>query len=251
MQLKNNMIINGNYLFKYRGQIPLILLILSIPIIWQNTDNYIYESNLKLICYISGSLLSLLGLLLRYYTIGTTPEGTSGRNRNQQVAKYLNTRGAYSIIRHPLYFANYLIWLGLAIFSLSYILIIITTLLFIIHYERIVLVEEQFLVNKFKKKYENFCKITPLLFPNFKNFKKPRNTFSIKKIIKQEYSSTFSTIIAFLYLDFLINITYAMQNVGSAHMYNNIYLYVFILAIIGYVTMCLKFFRKHTSLLDD
>ena len=251
MQLKNNMIINGNYLFKYRGQIPLILLILSIPIIWQNTDNYIYESNLKLICYISGSLLSLLGLLLRYYTIGTTPEGTSGRNRNQQVAKYLNTRGAYSIIRHPLYFANYLIWLGLAIFSLSYILIIITTLLFIIHYERIVLVEEQFLVNKFKKKYENFCKITPLLFPNFKNFKKPRNTFLIKKIIKQEYSSTFSTIISFLYLDFLINITYAMQNVGSVHMYNNIYVYVFILAIICYVTMCLKVFRKHTSLLDD
>jgi len=251
MQLKNNMIINGNYLFKYRGQIPLILLILSIPIIWQNTDHYIYDSNFKLICSISGSLLSLLGLLLRYYTIGSTPEGTSGRNRNQQVAKYLNTRGAYSVIRHPLYLANYFIWLGLAIFSLSYMLIIITTLLFIIHYERIVLVEEQFLVKKFKKKYEKFCEITPLLFPNFKNFKKPGNIFSIKKIIKQEYSSTFSTIISFLYIDFLINITYAMQNVGSVHMYNNIYLYVFLLGIIGYVTMCLKVFRKHTSLLDD
>ena len=93
--------------------------------------------------------------------------------------------------------------------------------------------------------------IDPELIEVLKNFKKPRNTFSIKKIIKQEYSSTFSTIIAFLYLDFLINITYAMQNVGSVHMYNNIYLYVFILAIIGYVTMCLKVFRKHTSLLDD
>jgi len=251
MQLKKKMIIDGNYLFKYRGQIPLILFILSIPIIWQNFDNNIYESNLKLVFHISGVFISLLGLLLRYYTVGSTPDGTSGRNRNEQIAKYLNTRGAYSIIRHPLYLGNYFIWLGISIFSLSYILIIITTLLFVIHYERIVLVEEQFLVNKFKNQYEKFCKITPLLFPNFGNFKKPKHTFSIKKILKQEYSSTFSTIISFLYLDFLTNIISSIKNSESIYMNNNIYVYILILTIISYVTLCLKYFRKHTRWLDD
>ena len=52
--------------------------------------------------------------MIRIYTVGTTPAGTSGRNRDKQIAEKLNKTGVYSIIRHPLYLGNLLIWLGVA-----------------------------------------------------------------------------------------------------------------------------------------
>lgn len=57
--------------------------------------------------------VSLFGLLIRAVTIGFTPKGTSGRNTKEgQVAEVLNTKGIYSVVRHPLYLGNYFMWLG-------------------------------------------------------------------------------------------------------------------------------------------
>lgn len=40
---------------------------------------------------ISAILVSFAGVVVRAYTIGTTPRGTSGRNTKKQVAESLNT----------------------------------------------------------------------------------------------------------------------------------------------------------------
>ena len=64
-------------------------------------------------------IISFFGMSVRFYTVGITPAGTSGRNRSKQIADKLNTRGMYSITRNPLYFGNYLIWLGISIYSLN------------------------------------------------------------------------------------------------------------------------------------
>ena len=53
-------------------------------------------------------VLCFVGFLVRFYTIATSAKDTSGRNTKQQVANSLNTKGIYSIIRHPLYFGNYM-----------------------------------------------------------------------------------------------------------------------------------------------
>ena len=108
----------GDYLFKYRGQIPIILFLLIIPFILYNDysqfTSSVIEKN-KIVSF----LFSFLGMIIRIYTVGNTPGGTSGRNRKKQIAKKLNTKGVYSISRNPLYFGNYLIWLGLSIYSLN------------------------------------------------------------------------------------------------------------------------------------
>jgi len=55
--------------------------------------------------------LSMFGFIIRAIAIGTTPKGTSGRNTKEgQVAESLNTKGIYSMVRHPLYLGNYFMW---------------------------------------------------------------------------------------------------------------------------------------------
>ena len=102
----------GNMLFRYRGQLPLILFLLVIPVMIYTApvDLEPSSSNLWTIVAIA---FSVLGAIVRAYTIGTTPRGTSGRNTKCQVAEQLNTTGIYSTVRHPLYLGNYLMWIGI------------------------------------------------------------------------------------------------------------------------------------------
>ena len=108
----------GNFLFKYRGQFPVLLFILAIPFIY--VTDYSTLSEYRIGCYINLAVfLSSLGFFIRFYTIGTTPKGTSGRNTKNQVADELNSSGIYSILRHPLYFGNFLIWLGISVSTIN------------------------------------------------------------------------------------------------------------------------------------
>ena len=154
----------GNFLFKYRGQFPILLFILSVPFIYL-TDytqiNYI-EQNTLIFTAIS---ISTLGFFVRFYTIGTTPKGTSGRNTKEQVADVLNSFGMYSMVRHPLYFGNYLIWLGISLASFNIYFAVIMSLLFWIYYERIMFAEERFLERKFGADYLNWATKLPAFLP--------------------------------------------------------------------------------------
>ena len=114
MALFQSMEKQGNYLFRYRGQFPVLLFLIAIPFIYI-TNYQAISINLKSLFIQSSICISFLGFLIRFYTIGTTPKGTSGRNTKKQVANVLNSSGIYSLIRHPLYLGNYLIWLGIAL----------------------------------------------------------------------------------------------------------------------------------------
>ena len=119
----------GNFLFKYRGQFPMILFLIAIFFISSTDYLSISEVNERIYTFIS-FFLSLLGFLIRFYTIGTTPKGTSGRNTKQQVADVLNSTGPYSMLRHPLYLGNYLIWIGIAAYTFNLLFVIIISLIF-------------------------------------------------------------------------------------------------------------------------
>jgi len=85
MALKQSLEKNGNILFRYRGQIPLFIFILGLPFIYFTyfTDNYKLFTQFfggGLSCFwttisILSIVVSLLGLVIRAYTIGTTQKG--------------------------------------------------------------------------------------------------------------------------------------------------------------------------------
>ena len=102
MGLVESMQSSGRWLFRYRGQLPLVLFLLALPAVYVTDYDAMSAMTTRILNY-SAAVISVLGFLVRFYTVGTTPQGTSGRNTKEQVAEELNSSGIYSVVRHPLY----------------------------------------------------------------------------------------------------------------------------------------------------
>ena len=233
----------GDFLFKYRGQIPILLFVLIIPFIFITDYTTFSETTIQK-NNISSIIISFFGILIRFYTVGKTPAGTSGRNRKKQIAKKLNTKGIYSISRNPLYFGNYMIWLGISIYSLNTYFTIILSLFFFIYYGKIIQTEEKYLLNKFGNKFLDWQNTTPRFFPSFNHYKKEKYSFSIKTVLKREYSSVLATIFSFFYVNILINAKTNPNNLINKQL-------LIILLITILVTLFLRTIKKNTTLLNQ
>jgi protein-S-isoprenylcysteine O-methyltransferase Ste14 len=204
MALVHSFETSGNKLFKYRGQIPVILFLLAVPVVYF-TDYKCFDSNsvLDLSLLITCVIISLSGQVIRSIAIGTANKHTSGRNTKEgQVAEALNTKGIYSTVRHPLYLGNYLMWIGIVAYTYNIYFVIIVSLLFWLYYERIMFAEERFLERKFGNDYVNWSLEVPAFIPSFKNKVKSEIPFSLKTTFRREYSGITATIIGFVFVDF-------------------------------------------------
>lgn len=242
MALINSFEKSGNMLFKYRGQIPVILFLLAIPVLYFTDYSYLNENSILVFSVISVAL-SLSGFLIRAYVIGTTPKGTSGRNRDEQVAESLNTTGIYSVVRHPLYLGNYLMWIGIVIFSFNIYFIIIISLLFWIYYERIMFAEERFLEKKFGDTYLEWSKKVPAFFPAFGKHIKSSFPFSLKSIMRREYSGVAATAIGFTFIDVL-----RIYFITGLIVWQRVSIYVMVATIL--IAIILRTL-KHSHMLDE
>ena len=201
MLIKNELSQQGNWLFKRRGQLPILLLLLGIVAMLENKQQ-LFSGNKEIwqgVCF----TISFIGLIIRSYTVAYTPEKTSGRNTSEQVANVLNTKGIYSIVRHPLYVGNFISWLGIALYINSWWLVAVFILIFWIYYERIMYAEEAFLSKKFNTEYADWAAKTPTFIPHFSKWQKNIHPFSFKKILRQEYSGWIALVSTFAILDFL------------------------------------------------
>lgn len=199
MELLHKLEDQGNWLFKRRSFVPLILLcgaILTIVLTDRNT--HLHTSQIwDGFCI----FLSFLGLAVRFYTIGQIPKGTSGNTtKDGQSAISLNKTGIYSCMKHPLYFGNFIIWLGLAMFVGSWWFVIIFILLFWLYYERIIFAEEMFLKKKHTKDFEEWSSKTPGVFPSFKNWIPNKMQFSWLHSTGRECNGFFAIVITFTIL---------------------------------------------------
>jgi protein-S-isoprenylcysteine O-methyltransferase Ste14 len=195
MALQQEWEVQGNFLFRYRSHLPLLLLPAGF---WVMSYMVVRQGDLfddQGITYLEMASLSLsfLGLIIRILTVGFTPKNTSGRNTAQgQVADSLNTSGIYSVVRHPLYLGNYFMWLGTAILAGDVWFWISFTLLYALYYERIMYAEEQFLTRKFGEAYTSWASSTPAFFPALRRWHGPVLSFSWKKVAKKEKNGLFA-----------------------------------------------------------
>ncbi len=196
---------DGKWLFKYRGQIPALLFIAAIPVIWFTDYNQFSSEEIYIAVALSVGI-SFIGQLIRAYTVGTTPPGTSGRNTKEQVAEKLNQSGIYSMVRHPLYVGNYLMWIGIVISTMNICFTLIVSLAYWLYYERIMFTEERFLERKFGQEYINWSLKVPAFIPSFGLYTPSQTAFNFKAVLRREYSGFYATVIGFLFVQYIIGL---------------------------------------------
>ncbi|MEP7198080.1 MAG: isoprenylcysteine carboxylmethyltransferase family protein [Saprospiraceae bacterium] len=248
MALQEEFETQGLWLFRYRGTLPLIILLIG-TILYARTEMYPetfflegspYERYFETLCLI----VSLFGLYIRVYTVGHTPENTSGRNTSEgQVADVLNKTGMYSIVRHPLYLGNFFMWLGPAIITGNFWFVIAFCLFYWVYYERIMFAEEQYLRKKFQLDFVNWSVNVPAFFPRFKNFVKPNLKFSWKKVLKKEKNGLAAVFLIFCFFNVLGEL------IENKRDFNYFLMGGFILSMLSYVV--LKYLKNKTNLLDE
>jgi len=187
-------------------------------------------------------LVSLSGLAIRIFTIGHASKGTSGRNTKKHVADTLNTTGAYSLVRNPLYLGNFVIGLGFSLFVCLWWLTLIYILTFWLYYERIIFAEEEYLRNKFGDDYLVWANETPAFVPRFRDYKKPEYSFSYRKVLRNEYNSFFTIILTLYALE-------VASDLISQHKFELDIGWAVIVSIGFVVWTTLRILKKRTALL--
>jgi protein-S-isoprenylcysteine O-methyltransferase Ste14 len=192
----------GEYFFRWRSYLPLFMAVLFIPALVQ--FRYPFADRGLDLAWDTGCLaVAFLGQVVRFFTVGFVPRGTSGRNTLAQVAEVLNTTGMYAVVRNPLYLGNLIIWFGLSLFMKSLWFSTVIILFFTLFYERIIWREETFLREKFGDAFRQWADATPAIIPTFKNWQPPSLPFSWKSAIVREYGTFFAIIATFTVLELL------------------------------------------------
>jgi len=243
MPLREEFEKDGNWLFKRRSWLPLVLYPFAVAIIYfypETTYAHITSTRWGLFCF----AISFLGLIVRAMTVGFTPKGTSGRNTSEgQVAETLNQTGIYSVVRHPLYLGNFLMWLGLFMFIGVWWFVLICALAYWIYYERIMYAEEEFLRRSYSAQYESWASRTPAFLPRFSGWISSQLDFSFRNVLKREYNGLFATVVSFVLIDIISHYFTSSRLAVDA-----LWQIIFVLGTISFIV--LRTLKKNTRLLE-
>ncbi len=242
MTLREEFESSGNWLFRWRSYVPLILIgIFLIALLdYEYLGNSVFLHHFWVFfCF----MVSFFGLGIRIFTVGYTPKGTSGRNTETQVAETLNTTGIYSTVRNPLYLGNFFMVLGAALFVHLWWMTLIYILIFWLFYERVIFAEEAYLTEKFGTEYTDWANRTPVFIPNLSQYNKPNLSFSLKNILKREYNSFFAVVMVLFILESVSKIVI----IGDFEVDNG---WKIILSISFIIWISLRSLNKYSSILE-
>jgi len=185
----------GDALFRRRSYMPLVLVPLFVLSVLDDRSPTPFRW--ELICF----LVAMSGLLTRAFVVGTAPHGASTRGTRRPTAESLSTRGAYSIVRHPLYIANTLVALGCAMLSGTWYLPLLVILLSFVYHERIAAREEAFLLSTFGDTFRTWANEVPAMLPAFGRYQPAGVPFQLRKVVVQESHGLCAIGTSFLVLD--------------------------------------------------
>lgn len=237
----------GNWLFRRRSLLPLSVLLLGVAVQWFTVHDLSLSSSAVLVhwhVYEELALLvELVGLTVRIFTVGFTPKGTSGRNTAGQEADTLNTTGVYSVVRHPLYVGNFLMWLSVAMLTCNVGFVVSFVLAYWLYYERIMYAEEQYLSRKFGESYVRWAAETPAVLPRLGHYTPSVLAFSWKKVVKKEKNGVFALFLLFSVFDGIVAWLCPWIQPNKALLAMTV--------ASGVAYLVLKWMKKHTRLLDE
>jgi protein-S-isoprenylcysteine O-methyltransferase Ste14 len=157
---KNRPDLAGEHKFGDAGQMILLIVFLTVWIL----DSFVFKFSIFLNEYARWYFRIVAGIIiiaLACYFIGSGLKTVFGEVRNPP---QIITNGVFSIVRHPVYLGSILAILGLIIMTLS-LLSLVIWFITVIFYYYISRYEENLLIARFGKEYEDYMKKVPMLFP--------------------------------------------------------------------------------------
>ncbi len=179
----------GNFFFKYRSFTP-IPLILGVFLLFKPVKT----GKIDFLIDILGISISIVGEILRILAVGYSFTGTSGRESYLR-ADNLNTSGIYSITRNPLYIGNFCIFTGLIIVYSNFLALGTFVFFLFFQYYFIILAEENYLLSKYGKSYNEYRSRVNRILPSFGKYIPNRNRFDMQKVIYKENDSVFNMLV--------------------------------------------------------
>lgn len=232
---------DGRRLFVRRSLVPLALLpvlILFLP------ESFEAEAQLgpswSVVCQGLALAIALGGIAIRVFTVAVAPDGNSSRETRHLRATSLTTTGAYSVVRHPLYVGNGLMWLGVAASTRVWWLVLITVLAFWLYIERIMLVEETYLEHSFGARFRQWASRTPAFVPRLSAWQRPEGALSWRRVLS-EHNGLLTVAAAFFTIQFLEDFFYAGESVSRiAGEHRALIVFVIVAALVSLVCIAVR-----------
>lgn len=249
MNIHDLMVKQGGFLFRWRSFIPLLLIFPAIAALSHSEmiEDALGDHVEDILVFIS-YVISFVGLAIRWYTVGTVPSGTSGRNTQSQRADSLNTTGMYSIVRNPLYLGNFIAILGVLLSFKVWWFILIGTMAYWIYIERIIATEERYLTEKFGDAYVEWSSRTPIFVPRFGQWVPPMYKFNLRKVLRAEYNGVMVVGTAFFLVEFFADIIFEREPFFSWLREDWLWSAQFI--VCGVIFSVLRTLKKRTTILN-
>ncbi len=204
MRITDRITMDGRRLFQLRGLMPLVLLV-PLGFALEQTAHFQlrWGAHVENLWLAGCAALSGLGLLLRCVTVGYAPAGTACRSRGAPGAETLSTEGMYSVVRNPLYLANGIMWLGVALSTTSLWFAALSMLVYWLYIERVISAEEAFLAKRFGAAYESWVARTPCFLPRFSLWRASSLRFSLRSVLRREYPALIALGVAITLVEFI------------------------------------------------
>jgi protein-S-isoprenylcysteine O-methyltransferase Ste14 len=186
MTILDQFVRDGDRLFRWRSYFPLLLVPALVAGILIDGSPFA-DAAIERVWEAAAVLVALAGLAVRAWAVGTAPAGTSERSTSSPRAAMLRTTGLYSTVRHPLYLANALMALGIALFPGLWYLPVITVLATMVYYERIAAREEAFLAEQFGGTFRDWAARVPAIVPRLSGYVPSAAPVSWRKILRGEF----------------------------------------------------------------
>lgn len=190
-------------LFRRRKMLPMAFFLSGLLALLMARPFTIIDDTLffSLICF----LISLSGWILCLLTVGYTPNRRSVSDKCTDIpteravlAEKFHTTGMYSVMRHPLHVSEFLMRLGVILYVGVNWYIVGAVLLYLFCMEKIIIVEERRLEERFGELFQDWSLRIPAFFPNRKAWQKPSARFALGYALGKGFKSLFVLLLSFV-----------------------------------------------------
>jgi Phospholipid methyltransferase len=146
------------------------------------------------------------------------------------------------MVRHPLYVANGIIVIGLALFMHGVIAPVVVTVLTVVYYACIAWREEQFLLERFGPSFREWAKRVPAMVPAVGRYVPAARPFQWSVAIRREFYAATLILVAPFFLDMAED----FQDTGRL-VFDPVWTVTATVGVVLFVI--LRYLKKHTSVL--